>query len=101
MELTKRIPSRTKTVRFNWAYKDFMECNESYRAIRGKSRRGTMLKCDWCGHKFLDGEWFGLAQPTPGQEGPSRNWALCHACAGLMGAPSRKDNKKIHPAESG
>ena len=93
MKLTKRIRARQKTVRFNWAYKDFLQCTESYRAIRVKHRRATMLKCDWCGHKFEDDEWMGLAQPKANQEGPRRNWALCRPCADLMGAPSRKDNQ--------
>lgn len=92
MELSKRIPARTKTVQFNWAVKDFTECTEQYRKIRtnlGK-RSGTMLKCDWCEHEFGDGEMIGLAQPKPGQEGPKRNWALCDKCCDLIGAKPRK-----------
>lgn len=94
MKLSKQIPSRTKTVQFNWAVKDFTQCNETYRNIRMKYGRGTMLKCDWCGHKFNDDEWFGLAQPKQKQEGPKRNWALCHRCCDLIGAKSRKKNNK-------
>lgn len=63
-----------------------------------------MCKCDWCGHKFAINEWFAIAQPMPNQEGPSRNWALCHPCADVLirawrlgdvarqaGNPHRKD----------
>jgi len=92
MHLTKKIPARTKTVCFRWAYKNFMQCTENYLKIRGKlsgRRKATMCKCDWCRHEFDIGEWFGLAQPLPVQEGPKRNWALCHKCADLMGAPDR------------
>jgi len=92
MKLSKRIPARTKTVRFNWAYKNFSQCTERYqkmrRSLRGR-RSGSMLSCDWCRRQFGTDEWFALAQPLPKQEGPSRNWALCHDCADLMGAPSR------------
>lgn len=93
MQLTKKIPSRTKTVRFNWAYKNFMQCSESYIKIRGGlggRRRATMISCDWCKHGFEVDEWFALASPKLKQEGPKRNWALCHRCADEMGAPERK-----------
>lgn len=100
MELSKTIPSRNKKVKFKWAYKFFMECTEGYLEIRGKYKRHgkvTMCKCDWCGHEFEIGEWFGLAQPLPKQEGPKRNWALCHDCCDLMRAPinPRNANQKI------
>lgn len=92
-KLSKKIPARTKTVLFRWAVKNFMECTESYLKVRrGLSgrRSGTMCKCDWCKHEFEIGEWMGLAQPLPKQEGPKRNWALCQSCAEIMGAPMRK-----------
>ena len=99
MKLSKRIPARTKTIQFNWAIKDFTKCTEQYRKIRNNlgRRSGTMLKCDWCGHNFEDGEMIGLAQPKQGQEGPKRNWALCNKCCELVGAQSRQkpDNNSL------
>ena len=92
MKLTKIIPARRKTVEFNWAVKYFMQATERYLSIRNgpKGRRkATMISCDWCKRKFEINEWFALAQTKNGQEGPNRNWALCHDCADLMGAPSR------------
>lgn len=92
MKLSKTIPSRIKTVEFNWAVKDFLKATESYLSIRNGlngRERATMTRCDWCHKKFEKDEWFALAQPKLNQEGPKRNWALCHNCADLMGAPSR------------
>jgi hypothetical protein len=94
MELSKKIPARTKTVKFRWAQKRFMQCSEKYRAIRNKMR-SPMQKCDWCGYKFKTGEWIGLACPLPGQEGPKRNWAICDDCGDLMGAPMSKYFKEF------
>ena len=91
-QLSKRIPARTKTVKFRWACKNFMQCTERYLAIRNRlhhSRKGTMTHCDWCKKPFEIDEWFGLAQPLPKQEGPKRNWALCLNCADAIGAPER------------
>jgi hypothetical protein len=80
MKLSKCIPSRTKTIRFNWVKRDFLECTEKY-----INRKGTMLLCDWCRHRFQLGEIMGLAQPASGQEGPRRNWVLCQKCCDEMG----------------
>jgi len=93
VKLTKKIPARTKTVRFAWCVKNAMQCTERYRRIREGlrgQRSGSMTKCDWCKRRFDDDEWFALAQPLPRQEGPKRNWALCHKCADLIGATSVK-----------
>jgi hypothetical protein len=97
MHLSKRIPARTKTVKFNWAYRNWMQCTEQHLAIRGKKkRRGkiSMISCDWCGREFEIGEWFGIAQPLRNQEGPSRNWALCNKCCEDMGAPDAPKGEK-------
>ena len=96
MQLSRKVPARTKTVKFRWVYKNWMCCNEKYRQIRGKHSRGSMLKCDWCGHKFEDDEMFGLASPMPKQEGPKRNWALCNACAEKMGCSRCAKKKSPH-----
>lgn len=89
MKISKRIPSRTKTVKFNWAYTHFLQCTQRYidirKYLRGK-RSSSMISCDWCRRKFDVDEWFVLAKPLPGQEGPSRKWTLCHECAESMGA---------------
>jgi hypothetical protein len=93
LQLSKKIPARRTTVQFNWAYKNAMQCTEEYLKIRRKSKN-PMDKCDWCGRHFEIGEWFALAQPKAGQKGKKRNWALCHACADLMGAPDRPRPKR-------
>ena len=98
MQLSKIIPARKKTVKFTWAYKNFMQATEKYLSIRNglhQSRKGTMTSCDWCKKKFTKDEWFALAQPMPKQEGPKRNWSLCHRCADSMGAPNRQNKKDI------
>jgi len=93
MKLTKIIPARRKTVRFKWAYKNFLQCTEKYIRIRKSSGGKSGFSCDWCKKKFEIDEWFALAQPMPKQEGPKRNWTLCHTCADSMGAPFRESNK--------
>ena len=92
MKLSKRILARTKTVEFIWAYKYFTQCTENYLKTRGRlsgKRQGTMTYCDWCKRKFELNEWIALASPKLKQEGPKRNWALCHDCADIVGAPDR------------
>ncbi len=90
MKLSKLIPARTMTVKFNWVRKDFTKCSDRYRAIRKNLRRNehrkkaSMTYCDWCKREFEKDEPFALAQPKPKQEGPRRNWALCHKCVDLM-----------------
>ena len=63
-----------------------MQCTEKYLSIRnglrGK-RKATMTYCDWCKRSFEIDEWFAVAWPEVKQEGPKRNWALCHDCADL------------------
>ena len=95
MKLSKIIPARRKTVKFNWVYKNFTQFNEQYEGIRKRYGRGSMCRCDWCLRPFEHGEWFAIGQPLPKQEGPSRNWALCHTCADLMNAPSRPKNENL------
>lgn len=91
-KLSKIIPSRRKTIRFDWVYKNYMQATEQYlkirKGLRGR-RQSTMISCDWCKHKFEVDEWFGLASPFPNQDGPRRNWALCNTCCDIMGAPDR------------
>ena len=53
-----------------------------------------MTFCDWCKKPFEKDEWFALAQPTPGQEGPKRTWTLCHKCADIMGAQDRPKSEQ-------
>ena len=96
MKLTKIIPARRQTVEFKWAYKNCQQATEIYLKIRNglhKSRRGSMTRCDWCKRPFEINEWFALAQPIRGNEGPKRNWALCNQCADEMGAPERRQNE--------
>jgi hypothetical protein len=90
MKLSKKIPAKTKTVRFEWAYTHFLQFSENY--VKARSRfRSKLDHCDWCKKKFEFGEWFALACPKPRQEGPKRNWFLCHDCAESMGAKRRPE----------
>ena len=75
MELSKHVPARTKTVKFNWCQKDWLPMSQQYRNIRSRLRN-PMDKCFWCGHEFEDGELMSLAQPEKGT-----NKVLCHLCA--------------------
>ena len=78
LKLSRKIPSRTKTVVFIWCKKDFMPRDQKFRDIRSRSRN-PMDTCFWCGHEFVDGEMMALAQPKKG-----KNKALCQSCAGNM-----------------
>jgi len=78
MKLSKRVPSRTKTVEFNWCKKEFTTMTDRYREIRGKSRN-PMTSCFWCQHAFENGETIALAQPKKGG-----NKALCQTCADVV-----------------
>ena len=85
MKLSKTIPSRVKTVEFNWIteFQHKTGVTQQYLDIRngisGK-RKGTMTSCDWCKKNFNVGDRFYLASAKPNQEGPKRNWALCQNC---------------------
>jgi hypothetical protein len=75
MHLSREIPRRTKTVRFNWIRKDFLEMTPRYRRIRSPmSYKGDC--CYWCRHRFEDGEKMALGNIV---KGPNR--VLCHDCA--------------------
>ncbi len=75
MELSKRIPARTKTVKFKQCVKSFLEMTPSYRKVRS-CFRDPLDTCFWCGHKLENGEIIALAIPERG-----RNKALCQDCA--------------------
>lgn len=73
--LSKRIEARTKTIKFNWVKKDWLEFGVKFRKARETSRN-PMNKCAWCHHEFSDGEMISLAQPLTG-----KNMILCQSCA--------------------
>ena len=87
MKLSKRIPARIKTIKFNWCKKDWIEINDNYRAIRKKLRE-PMDACFWCGYKFVNGDMMALAQPEKG-----KNKVLCGACADELLSGDGKDEK--------
>lgn len=76
MWLSRVVPARRKTVRFQWCARDFLTVTPQFRQIRSGSRN-PMDKCWWCGHVFADGEKLSLACP----EGKGGNKALCASCA--------------------
>ena len=78
MKLTKKIPARKKTVKFNWCQRNWMKMSPAYREIRNRCKN-KMISCFWCGHNFEDGENFAIAQPVTGG-----NKALCHDCADVL-----------------
>jgi len=68
MQLSKRIPSRKKTITFLWLKKDFMIMSLNYRHVRAKLH-SPMDTCYWCGHAFIDGEMMALgALPGAGNK---------------------------------
>ena len=72
--LTKTIPSRRKTITFEWLKRDFMEMSQGYREIRSRSD-SPMDSCYWCGHQFEDGEMMAL-----GCIGKGGNKVFCQDC---------------------
>lgn len=75
VKLSKRIPARTKTIRFNWCVRNFLQYR-TYRQARERSRMKITKGCEWCGAAFGDDDQIALAQPDK-----SRNMLLCDACA--------------------
>ena len=91
MQLSRGVPARTKTVKFCWCRKDFMEMSQTFRDIRGKSRN-PMDKCFWCQHAFVDGEIMALAAREK-----ASNVTLCQACADelLAGESPEKETRTM------
>jgi hypothetical protein len=80
LQLKKRIPARTVTLKALWCSKDFMLMSDHYRQIRSRLRK-PMDTCHICRHKLENGEMMALACFQPGG-----NKVLCQGCAGeLMG----------------
>lgn len=77
-QLSKRIAAYTKTIRFRWCKRDFMEMSPQYREIR-RGMGDTLIICFWCRHKFVDGEMMALASREK-----AGNVVLCQECAGAM-----------------
>lgn len=78
MKLSKRVPSRTKTLKTEWCRNDFMVMSQRFREIRAKCKL-PLDACYWCKHKFVDGEMMALA--CFGRIG---NRTLCQQCAGEL-----------------
>lgn len=75
MKISKRVPSRVKTIHYKWCKKHFIEMSQEYR--KGRSYfRDPIDKCKWCGDAIQDGEMIALAQPKRG-----KNHVLCQKCA--------------------
>jgi len=78
MKLTRRVPARTETIRFDWCRKEFVEMSDCYRMIRSGCSK-PMDACFWCKHKFVNGEMMALAHEASG-----RNRILCQDCVAKM-----------------
>lgn len=78
LQLSKRVPARTRTLTAKWCKRDFRVMDQKYRDIRAKMGK-AMDACHWCGHKIADGEMMGLACFTEGG-----NKILCQPCAGEL-----------------
>ena len=76
LSLSKQIPARTKTLTARWCRQDWMEIDDTFRAIRERSRN-PMTSCFWCKHKFENGEMMALAA----FDGKAGNRTLCQDCA--------------------
>lgn len=75
MQLSKIVPARRNTVKFEWCKKDFMVMNQKFRDVRAQLKK-PMDSCFWCRHKFIDGEMMALAAPKG-----KLNKVLCQTCA--------------------
>jgi hypothetical protein len=59
-ELTKTIPSRKKTIKFDWIKKDFMNF-KIFREARERLGLSIPDTCYWCRSKFSDADMMALA----------------------------------------
>ena len=75
LQLSRRIPAKTKTLEFLWCKKDYMAFNEAWRAARARMGR-PLDSCFWCSHDFLEGEMMATACCTK-----KGNKMLCQDCA--------------------
>ena len=84
MELSKKIPARTKTIKFLWCrqFQEAGQLNEA-RAVMGMK---TFDKCYWCGHKFEEDEMTFLASQEYGA-----NRVLCGDCADELAESQAKE----------
>lgn len=72
MKLSKKVPSRTRTLDIDWISK-WSEMSQRFRDIRGKVK-----PCYWCKHHFEDGEVMYLGCVTG-----KGNKVFCESCATL------------------
>lgn len=79
MTLTKRIPSRTLTIKAEWCKIDFAVMCPIWRSVRA-SARNKLDKCYWCKHKFADGEAMAMAKI----KGIAKNQVFCQECGGKL-----------------
>lgn len=78
VELSRVIPSHVKRIKFKWINAHFSTMGPAWRNVR-KRMKNPADDCDWCHHKFEDGEHMGLGGPETG-----RNLLLCQTCIGLL-----------------
>lgn len=83
LTLSKRVPTRTKTVTAIWCNKKYSKMSEQFRAIRARTRNPSDT-CYWCRHPFENGEMVALACFEK-----KGNKVLCQDCADelLRGGP--------------
>ena len=60
LQITKRIPARTVTLKALWCRKDFMLMSDRYREIRSRLSK-PMDTCYMCRRKLENGEMMALA----------------------------------------
>ena len=75
MKLSKRIPARTKTIKFLWCNREVMLYGK-YRKSRERMKLRIDKSCEWCNYKFNDDDMLALACPETGT-----NMILCQKCA--------------------
>jgi len=77
LRLTKRIPTRTKTISFLWLRKDFLVMGDDFRKARARMRN-KLTSCWWCKTDFKDGDVIAL-----GAIKGTGNKVLCQNCASV------------------
>jgi hypothetical protein len=75
VNLTRIVPSHTKTVEFYAITTDFSHYTEGWRLARAKMR-DPLDKCGWCGKPFAEGDVISL-----GFSHTKKNMVLCQQCA--------------------
>ncbi len=73
-KLSRKNPSHTKTIEFNWVKKDFMNFKD-FDDARERMGLRRFKKCFWCGHGFLPEDMMAIGEIIG-----NGNKFLCQEC---------------------